>query len=78
MKTIPEDLLPLVPLWTPLQNGNFEKKFIEFDQIINAQTGGISVSPFVSPIRGDPNAISAYMVFRGKAPLDKVGIMHSI
>merc|ERR1712100_668475 len=58
--------------------GTSKRNFIEFDQIINAQTGGISVSPFVSPIRGDPNAISAYMVFRGKATSDKVGIMHDL
>ena len=80
MKTIPEDLLPLVPLWTRAlgRMGTSKRNFIEFDQIINAQTGGISVSPFVSPIRGDPNAISAYMVFRGKATSDKVGIMHDL
>lgn len=80
MKTIPEDLLPLVPLWTRAlgRMGTSKRNFIEFDQIINAQTGGISVSPFVSPIRGDPNAISAYMVFRGKATSDKAGIMHDL
>jgi Zn-dependent M16 (insulinase) family peptidase len=80
MTSIPENLLPLVPLWTRAlgRMGTSKRDFIEFDQTINAQTGGISVSPFVSSIHGDPSAVSAYMVFRGKATSDKADVMHDL
>ena len=50
LKTVPAHLLPLVPLWTRAlgRMGTKTKSFVEFDQLISAQTGGISVSPFTS------------------------------
>jgi presequence protease len=79
LKTIPTHLLALVPLWTRAlgRMGTKSKSFVEFDQLISAQTGGISVSPFTSPMRGS-DEMQAYMVVRGKATSDKVGILHEL
>ena len=79
LKTIPAHLLPLVPLWTRAlgRMGTKTKSFVEFDQLISAQTGGISVSPFTSGMRGT-DEMQAYMVVRGKATSDKVGILHEL
>ena len=79
LKTVPAHLLPLIPLWTRAlgRMGTKTKSFIEFDQLISAQTGGISVSPFTSGMR-DSDEMAAFMVVRGKATSDKVGVMHEL
>jgi len=79
LKTVPAHLLPLVPLWTRAlgRMGTRTKSFVEFDQLISAQTGGISVSPFTSGMRGT-DEMQAFMVVRGKATSDKVGVMHEL
>ena len=49
LKTVPQDLLHLVPLFcrSLTQMGTDKESFIELTERIGRKTGGLSVSPFV-------------------------------
>ena len=57
------DLMPLVPLWCRAMQrmGTSKRSFVDFDQLMGATTGGFSLSPFTSSIRGSDD-VSAYLV----------------
>jgi len=74
MQGVPADLLPLVPLFCRCltQMGTADESFIELTERIGRKTGGLSVSPFISDVRGQKEA-AAYIMVRGKAMGDKAG-----
>ncbi|KFM23321.1 Presequence protease 2, chloroplastic/mitochondrial [Auxenochlorella protothecoides] len=68
------ELLPLVPLFCRcLTNmGTEEEDFITLTERIGRKTGGVSVSPFVTSVKGSPLP-KGYLMVRGKATADKAG-----
>jgi Zn-dependent M16 (insulinase) family peptidase len=79
LKTVPADLLHLVPLFcrSLTQMGTDKESFIELTERIGRKTGGISVSPFVSAVKGSSDPIGFIMV-RGKTMADKAQDMLDI
>lgn len=72
MRALPSNLVPLVPLFCRCltQMGTETESFVELTERIGRKTGGISVSPFVSDIKGTEEP-AAYVIVRGKAMADK-------
>lgn len=72
---VPARLLPLVPLFCRCltQMGTATESFIELTDRIGRKTGGVSVSPFVSDVRGKPADPAAYVVVSGKATSGNAG-----
>ena len=74
MTGVPMHLIPLIPLFCRCltQMGTAQESFVELTARIGRKTGGVSVSPFVSEVRGraDP---AAFVVVRWKAMGDKAG-----
>ncbi|XP_068637041.1 presequence protease 2, chloroplastic/mitochondrial-like isoform X2 [Aristolochia californica] len=68
MCSLKQELLPLVPLFCQslLEMGTKDMDFIQLNQLIGRKTGGISVYPFTSSIRGSKDPCS-HIVARGKA-----------
>ncbi|KAL5182239.1 Presequence protease 2, chloroplastic/mitochondrial [Glycine soja] len=66
MKSLKQELLPLVPLQSLLEMGTKDLTFVQLNQLIGRKTGGISVYPFTSSVRGKEDPCS-HMVIRGKA-----------
>lgn len=68
MSSLKQELLPLVPLFCQslLEMGTKDLTFVQLNQLIGRKTGGISVYPFTSSIRGNDNACT-HMIVRGKA-----------
>ena len=54
------------------QMGTQKESFIELTERIGRKTGGVSVSPFTSDVKGEANP-AAFLVLRGKAVADKSG-----
>lgn len=52
--------------------GTEKESFIELTERIGRKTGGLSVSPFTSDIKGQSEP-AAYLILRGKAVADKAG-----
>lgn len=79
LKTVPSDLLHLVPLFcrSLTQMGTEKESFIELTERIGRKTGGISVSPFVSAVKGSSEPLGFIMV-RGKTMADKTDDMLEI
>lgn len=79
LKTVPSNLLHLVPLFcrSLTQMGTDKESFIELTERIGRKTGGISVSPFVSAVKGSADPIGFIMV-RGKTMADKTDDMLDI
>jgi len=73
------DLMPLVPLWCRAMQrmGTNKRDFVEFDQTMGAQTGGFSLSPFTSSMRGSDD-VAAYLMLRGKCTSAQSGMMHDL
>ena len=73
------DLMPLVPLWCRAMQrmGTSKRSFVDFDQLMGATTGGFSLSPFTSSIRGSDD-VSAYLVLRGKSTGAQAGHLHDL
>merc|ERR1719390_394235 len=73
------DLMPLVPLWCRVMQrmGTSKRSFVDFDQLMGATTGGFSLSPFTSSIRGSDD-VSAYLVLRGKSTSAQAGQLHDL
>ncbi|BDA40898.1 Presequence protease, mitochondrial [Coccomyxa sp. Obi] len=74
LRTVPAELLPLVPLFCRCltQMGTEKESFIELTERIGRKTGGLSVSPFVSDKRGTDEPVAMVMI-SGKAMGDKAG-----
>ncbi|XP_022927677.1 presequence protease 1, chloroplastic/mitochondrial-like [Cucurbita moschata] len=68
MSSLKQELLPLVPLFCQslLEMGTKDLSFVQLNQLIGRKTGGISVYPFTSSIRGEDKACT-HMIVRGKA-----------
>ncbi|RDY04881.1 Presequence protease 2, chloroplastic/mitochondrial, partial [Mucuna pruriens] len=66
MNSLKQELLPLVPLQSLLEMGTKDLTFVQLNQLIGRKTGGISVYPFTSSVRGKEDPCS-HMVVRGKA-----------
>jgi Zn-dependent M16 (insulinase) family peptidase len=79
MGGLPGHLLPLVPLFcrSLTQMGTATESFVELTERIGRKTGGLSVSPFTTPVRGQTEPIAKIMV-RGKAMGDKAGDMMQV
>lgn len=68
MRRVPARLLPLVPLFCQALTsmGTSTETFVELNERMGSTTGGVSISPFTSAIRGDDD-FAAYVTMRGKA-----------
>ncbi|KAK9864580.1 hypothetical protein WJX84_000690 [Apatococcus fuscideae] len=72
MRTLPPNLLPLIPLFcrSLTQMGTQSESFIDLTDRIGRQTGGLSFYPFISSRRGSSEPL-AYLMVRGKAMAEK-------
>lgn len=68
MSPLKQELLPLVPLFCQslLEMGTKDMDFVQLNQLIGRKTGGISVYPFTSSVRGKEDPCS-HIIVRGKA-----------
>ncbi|KAJ4716340.1 presequence protease 1, chloroplastic/mitochondrial-like [Melia azedarach] len=68
MSSLKQELLPLVPLFCQslLEMGTKDLTFVQLNQLIGRKTGGISVYPLTSSVRGKDDPCSR-MIVRGKA-----------
>lgn len=68
MSPLKQELLPLVPLFCQslLEMGTKDLTFVQLNQLIGRKTGGISVYPFTSSIRGRDDPCS-HLIVRGKS-----------
>ncbi|XP_059647770.1 presequence protease 1, chloroplastic/mitochondrial [Cornus florida] len=68
MSSLKPELLPLVPLFCQslLEMGTKDLDFVQLNQLIGRKTGGISVYPFTSSMRGKEDPCS-HIIVRGKA-----------
>ncbi|KAK9942150.1 hypothetical protein M0R45_007833 [Rubus argutus] len=68
MKSLKQELLPLVPLFCQslLEMGTKDLSFVQLNQLIGRKTGGISVYPLTSSVRGKEDPCS-HIIVRGKA-----------
>jgi Zn-dependent M16 (insulinase) family peptidase len=75
LEGVPARLLPLLPLFCRCltQMGTRTESFVQLTDRIGRKTGGFSVSPMVSDVRGKPLNPAAYLVVSGKAMADKAG-----
>ncbi|XP_020580862.1 presequence protease 2, chloroplastic/mitochondrial-like isoform X2 [Phalaenopsis equestris] len=73
MSAVKKELLQLIPLFCQslLEMGTKEMDFVQLNQLIGRKTGGISVYPFTSSVRGKVNPCTRIIV-RGKAMSGKV------
>ncbi|KAJ6403532.1 hypothetical protein OIU84_015444 [Salix udensis] len=73
MRSLKQELLPLVPLFCQslLEMGTKDLTFVQLNQLIGRKTGGISVYPFTSSVRGREDPCS-HIVVRGKAMAGRV------
>ncbi|KAK8950682.1 hypothetical protein KSP39_PZI003078 [Platanthera zijinensis] len=73
MTTLKKELLQLVPLFCQslLEMGTKDMDFVQLNQLIGRKTGGISVYPFTSSMRGQVDPCTR-MIIRGKAMSGKV------
>ncbi|CAH9116055.1 unnamed protein product [Cuscuta epithymum] len=68
MSLLKPELVPLLPLFCQslLEMGTKDLDFVQLNQLIGRKTGGISVYPFTSSVRGTEDPCS-HMIVRGKA-----------
>ncbi|XVF01236.1 hypothetical protein REPUB_Repub04eG0070600 [Reevesia pubescens] len=68
MSSLKQELLPLVPLFCQslLEMGTKDLTFVQLNQLIGRKTGGISVYPFTSSVRGKQDPCS-HIIVRGKS-----------
>lgn len=71
LHTLPEELLPYVPLFgrALLEMGTEKEDFVQLSQRIGRKTGGITPQPFSSVVRGS-DASAAWLFLRSKATPD--------
>ncbi|KAA8536181.1 hypothetical protein F0562_028659 [Nyssa sinensis] len=68
MSSVKQELLPLVPLFCQslLEMGTKDLDFVQLNQLIGRKTGGISVYPFTSSMRGKEDPCG-HIIVRGKS-----------
>lgn len=68
MSSLKQELLPLVPLFCQslLEMGTKDLTFVQLNQLIGRKTGGISVYPSTSSVRGKEDPLS-HIIVRGKS-----------
>ncbi|OWM83735.1 hypothetical protein CDL15_Pgr004165 [Punica granatum] len=68
MSPLKQELLQLVPLFCQslLEMGTKDLSFVQLNQLIGRKTGGISVYPFTSSVRGKEDPCS-HLIVRGKS-----------
>ncbi|KAJ6716649.1 PRESEQUENCE PROTEASE [Salix koriyanagi] len=73
MRSLKQELLPLVPLFCQslLEMGTKDLTFVQLNQLIGRKTGGISVYPFTSSVQGSEDPCS-HIIARGKAMAGRV------
>ncbi|KAL0422643.1 UNVERIFIED_CONTAM: Presequence protease 1, chloroplastic/mitochondrial [Sesamum latifolium] len=73
MRSLKQELLPLVPLFCQslLEMGTKDLDFVQLNQLIGRKTGGISVYPLTSSVRGKEDPCS-HIIVRGKAMSERV------
>lgn len=73
MKSLPSELLPLVPLFCQCltKMGTAMNNFVQLTELIGRKTGGISASPLISCKQGSDLPIAKILV-SGKATKDKI------
>lgn len=79
LKTLPQNLLPYLPLFTSalLKIGTEKEDFVKLLQRIGRKTGGIWTSTFTSSIKEQPEG-AAWFFLRGKATMTQVDDMLDI
>ncbi|XP_051146762.1 presequence protease 1, chloroplastic/mitochondrial-like [Andrographis paniculata] len=79
MSSLKKELLPLVPLFCQslLEMGTKDLDFVQLNQLIGRKTGGISVYPFTSSVRGKEDPCSRLIV-RGKAMSERTEDLFSL
>ncbi len=73
ISVVPDDLLPLIPVWARslLETGTDKEDFVSLTQRIGRSTGGIDAEMYSSSIKGNRDG-TAWMFLRGKAMDDQV------
>ena len=79
LRVLPEELVPYVPLFgrALLEMGTERMSFVELQQRIGSQTGGLSAHSLVGP-RPDGGPAAAYLFLRGKAMTERVADLTAI
>lgn len=79
MRPLKPSLLPLVPLFCQslLEMGTKDMDFVQLNQLIGRKTGGISVYPSTSSVRGKVEP-SSHIIVRGKAMAGRVNELFSL
>ena len=79
LRVLPQELLPYIPLFgrALLEMGTERMSFVELQQRIGSQTGGLSAHSLVSA-RLDSGPAAAYLFLRGKAMADRVADLTAI
>ncbi|XP_054786624.1 presequence protease 1, chloroplastic/mitochondrial-like [Prosopis cineraria] len=79
MSSLKQELLPLVPLFCQslLEMGTKDLTFVQLNQLIGRKTGGISVYPFTSSVRGKEDPCCNIIV-RGKAMAGRAGDLYDL
>ena len=74
LRTVPQDLLPYLPLFgrSLLEMGLEKEDFVRLAQRIGSRTGGVWAHTMVTSHRHRPQAVARFFV-RGKAMVDQVG-----
>ena len=72
LHTLPQELLPYVPLFSQalLEIGTEKEDFVKLSQRIGRKTGGVWTSSYTSAVRGKPGESAAWLFVRGKATPD--------
>ncbi|KAJ4828817.1 Presequence protease 1, chloroplastic/mitochondrial [Turnera subulata] len=73
MRSLKQELLPLMPLFCQslLEMGTKDMTSVQLNQLIGRKTGGLSVYPFTSSVRGQQDPCS-HMIVQGKAMAGRV------
>jgi len=79
LRVLPQELLPYIPLFgrALLEMGTKSMSFVELQQRIGSQTGGLNAHSLVGTRRGGGPA-AAYLFLRGKAMVDRVADLTAI
>ncbi|KAI5577097.1 hypothetical protein BDE02_09G091000 [Populus trichocarpa] len=79
MRSLKQELLPLVPLFCQslLEMGTKDLTFVQLNQLIGRKTGGISVYPFTSSVQGREDPCS-HIIAQGKAMAGRVEDLFSL
>lgn len=79
MSFLKQELLPLIPLFCQslLEMGTKDMDFVQLNQLIGRKTGGISVYPFTSSVRGHEDPC-ARLIVRGKAMAERVEDLYNL